>query len=76
MRILDKLFLKFATTGFKGEGWFDPWILLSGLKNKAIALGTDYVCSDVVEINVDQNCVKSIKVRYASIKYQDIDIFS
>ena len=48
--------------GFKNEGWFDPWILLSGFKKKAISLGVEYISGEVVGMNVDNERVKSVKV--------------
>ena len=48
--------------GYKNEGWFDPWLLLSGFKRKAISLGVDYIHGEVTGINVESNRVKSAKV--------------
>ena len=48
--------------GYKGEGWFDPWMLLSSFKKKAISLGVDFIPGDVTGISVEGNKVKSIEV--------------
>jgi FAD-dependent oxidoreductase domain-containing protein 1 len=34
--------------GLEKEGWFDPWALLSGLKNKALEYGAHYVNGEVI----------------------------
>ncbi|XP_060084218.1 FAD-dependent oxidoreductase domain-containing protein 1-like [Ylistrum balloti] len=36
-----------ASQGIQGEGWFDPWLLLSALKKKNISLGVNYVNAEV-----------------------------
>lgn len=48
--------------GYRGEGWFDPWMLLSSFKKKAISLGVDFIPGDVTGISVEGNKVKSIEV--------------
>ena len=48
--------------GFKNEGWFDPWLLLSGFKRKAVSLGVDFFPGEITDINVVSDSVKSVKV--------------
>ena len=55
--------LRSSCTGFRDEGWFDPWILLSGFKKKAISLGADYISAEVVGVNIENDSVKSVKVQ-------------
>ena len=50
--------------GYKNEGWFDPWLLLSGFKSKAISLGVDFFPGEVTDINVVSDRVASVKVLY------------
>ncbi|XP_046746070.1 FAD-dependent oxidoreductase domain-containing protein 1 [Diprion similis] len=40
--------------GLQNEGWFDPWTLLSGLKNKAVHLGAEYIAAEAVEFEFKQ----------------------
>ena len=49
-------------SGYRHEGWFDPWLLLSGFKKKALSLGVDYIAGEATDLNVESNQVKSVKV--------------
>jgi FAD-dependent oxidoreductase domain-containing protein 1 len=55
-----------ASFGFRDEGWFDPWILLSGFKKKTISLGADYISAEVVGVNIENDSVKSVKIQNAT----------
>ena len=57
-----KLYTILYPVGYRNEGWFDPWILLSGFKRKAMSLGVDYVHGEVTSINVECDRVKSVQV--------------
>lgn len=48
--------------GYRNEGWFDPWILLSGFKKKAISLGVEYIHGEITNITVENDRVNSVKV--------------
>ena len=53
----------YCLSGYKNEGWFDPWTLLSGFKQKALSIGVNYIPGEATDINVEGECVKSVKVR-------------
>lgn len=40
--------IKLACIGSETEGWFDPWALLRGFKQKAVELGATFVKGEVV----------------------------
>eukprot|EP00941_MAST-03F_sp_MAST-3F-sp1_P000613 g613.t1 len=44
-----------GVVGLEDEGWFDPWMLLSCFKKKAISLGAKYIHGDVNGFKVDSN---------------------
>ena len=46
----------------KNEGWFDPWLLLTALKKKAMSLGVRFLEAEVTGVHVEQNRVKRVKV--------------
>ena len=50
---LQDLSFLFYISGLENEGWFDPWLLLQALRNKATSLGTQYVKGEVVGFNTD-----------------------
>lgn len=54
--------------GYKNEGWFDPWLLLSGFKRKASSLGVEFFPGEVTDINVVSDKVKSVKVQVCIIR--------
>lgn len=47
--------------GQSGEGWFDPWALLTGLRRKAISMGVEYVAAECTGVEVSGNTVKSVR---------------
>ena len=52
--------------GQSGEGWFDPWALLMGLRRKAISLGVDYVEAECSSVQVSNNVVQSVRTSNGS----------
>jgi FAD-dependent oxidoreductase domain-containing protein 1 len=40
--------IELACFGLENEGWFDPWSLLKGIRNKALAQGTIFVKGEAV----------------------------
>ncbi|KAK7071613.1 FAD-dependent oxidoreductase domain-containing protein 1 [Halocaridina rubra] len=41
--------------GTANEGWFDPWSLLMGLRQKALSLGTHYIRGEFTGITIKEN---------------------
>ena len=50
--------------GYKNEGWFDPWTLLTCLKKVAVHLGVHYLHGDVTSLGCHDNNVTSVEVSY------------
>jgi len=50
--------------GYKNEGWFDPWTLLTYLKKVAIHLGVYYVHGEVTSLGCQENKITSVEVSY------------
>lgn len=49
-------------TGVRNEGWFDPWLLLTAFKQKAVAMGVRYLHGEVTGIGVSRDMVNSVQV--------------
>lgn len=46
--------------GREKEGWFDPWLLLQGLRARALELGSHYISAEVVDfINREQIAIEA-----------------
>jgi len=43
-----------GVVGVENEGWFDPWSLLTGLRQKAIHLGVRYIQGDLCGVEFDE----------------------
>jgi len=43
-----------GAVGIENEGWFDPWTLLQGMRQKAIHLGANYVQGELCGIEYSQ----------------------
>lgn len=41
--------------GLENEGWFDPWSLLAGFKQKAVKLGANYVDAEATRFEFEEN---------------------
>lgn len=41
--------------GLENEGWFDPWSLLAGFKEKAVKLGANYVMAEANKFEFEEN---------------------
>ncbi|XP_065842241.1 FAD-dependent oxidoreductase domain-containing protein 1-like [Oscarella lobularis] len=54
--------LSLGSFGESNEGWFDPWLLLSAFRKKALSMGVSYQQGTVTGIEVNQNQAKSIQV--------------
>lgn len=69
--------------GIENEGWFDPWLLLQALRNKAISLDAEYVEGELVGFGYDENKVRTFggsvekrkKLNTAKIKHKDGKIY-
>lgn len=48
--------------GYKNEGWFDPWTLLTYLKKVAMHLGVYYVHGEVTSLGCYNNRITSVEV--------------
>ena len=49
--------------GTSGEGWFDPWLLLSSFKKKVLSMGVQYIDAEITDIETDnQGQVSGVKV--------------
>ncbi|XP_072015362.1 FAD-dependent oxidoreductase domain-containing protein 1-like [Amphiura filiformis] len=46
--------------GLENEGWFDPWSLLKGLRQKAVAHGCRFINGEVLDFNVLQPGKKDV----------------
>lgn len=51
-----------ASLGLSGEGWFDGYALVQGLRRKARALGAEYVAAEVVGLDVVDGRVTSVRL--------------
>lgn len=51
-------------SGYKNEGWFDPWTLLTYLKKAAVHLGVHYLHGDVTGLDCRGNRITNAKVSY------------
>ncbi|KAI9556876.1 hypothetical protein GHT06_016668 [Daphnia sinensis] len=40
--------IELASFGLENEGWFDPWSLLNGFRNKALEMGVEFVKAETV----------------------------
>jgi len=49
-------------TGYRNEGWFDPWTLLMSFKKMAQHLGADYLHGEVSNLICDENKITSVEV--------------
>jgi len=47
--------ISLGSYGTRGEGWFDPWALLRGLKQKNIAMGVSYLHGTPVSATRDES---------------------
>jgi glycine/D-amino acid oxidase-like deaminating enzyme len=45
-----------------GEGWFDPWLLLCHLKNKASDMGVHLIEGEIHNINMNNDRILGVKV--------------
>ncbi|MGP1675408.1 MAG: NAD(P)/FAD-dependent oxidoreductase [Candidatus Limnocylindrales bacterium] len=52
--------LGLASLGLAGEGWFDGYAFLAGLRRKARSLGVEYVTAGVVAARLDGDRVASV----------------
>lgn len=43
--------IELGCLGLQDEGWFDPWLLLSALKRKAISIGVEYITATAKGFN-------------------------
>ena len=46
----------------RNEGWFDPWLLLTAFKQKAVAMEVRYLHGEVTGIGVSGDMVNSVQV--------------
>jgi FAD-dependent oxidoreductase domain-containing protein 1 len=46
--------ISMGSYGFKNEGYFDPWLYVSALKNKAVSMGVKYIQGEVVNANITE----------------------
>lgn len=51
-------------SGYKNEGWFDPWTLLTYLKKAAVHLGVRYLHGDVTGLGCRGNRIINAEVSY------------
>jgi len=48
-----------ATYGLENEGWFDPWLLLSALRNKSKSMGTEFLTGEVVGFRFKEEVIRA-----------------
>ena len=51
-----------ASLGRSGEGWFDGYALVQGLRSRARELGATLVTGEVVGLRLDAGCVTSVEL--------------
>ncbi|HET7168779.1 MAG TPA: FAD-binding oxidoreductase [Candidatus Limnocylindrales bacterium] len=49
-----------GSLGLAGEGWFDGYALLTGLRRKARSLGVEYVADAVIGLGVERSRIRSV----------------
>ncbi|XP_006900913.1 PREDICTED: FAD-dependent oxidoreductase domain-containing protein 1 [Elephantulus edwardii] len=49
-----------ASYGLEGEGWFDPWCLLLGLRRKVQSMGVLFCQGEVTRVIYSANCMENI----------------
>ena len=56
--------------GASGEGWFDPWALVQGLKHKSMEMGVTFVTGTPVHSTRDSQTgrIQSVDVQYTNAK--------
>lgn len=63
--------IELASFGEKGEGWFDPWLMLNALKRKVIHLGGEVINGEVIGFTHDHSIKESKKIgSIQSVKIQ------
>ena len=60
--------------GVEGEGWFDPWILLTSLRRKAIDMGVHYCHGSVTGVARNGLSVSGVRVQRHGSEEDEIDI--
>lgn len=51
-----------------GEGWFDPWLLLTHLKNKISSMGVHIIEGDIISLNMEGYKISDAVVRHVFYK--------
>ena len=51
-----------ACQGIRNEGWFDPYSLLTALKNKSLSLGVHYLEDEAISVRRQSNRVTKIEL--------------
>ena len=54
--------LLLGSYGTKGEGWFDPWHLINGLKSKSIEMGVQYIHGELCGSKRDESTGEIVSV--------------
>ncbi|KAK4015385.1 FAD-dependent oxidoreductase domain-containing protein [Daphnia magna] len=49
--------VELASLGLENEGWFDPWSLLNGFRNKALEMGVEFVKAETVGFETQETIV-------------------
>ena len=60
-KLVSRVYL-FLHTGYRNEGWFDPWSLLMSFKKMAQHLGADYLHGEISNLACDRNKITSVEV--------------
>jgi len=54
--------VELGAVGNTGEGWFDPWSLLTAVQRKNKSMGVDYINGEVTRLNVVNDVIQSVQV--------------
>lgn len=56
------------------DGWLDPFAVLQGFRNKAKALGADFIADEVMAVTVEHNSARSVQLKSGSTVTGDVFI--
>ncbi|XP_037361482.1 FAD-dependent oxidoreductase domain-containing protein 1 isoform X2 [Talpa occidentalis] len=57
-----------ASYGLEGEGWFDPWCLLQGLRRKVQSMGVTFCHGEVTRFISSSDCMQTISGEEVTLK--------
>jgi len=66
----------FASFGAKGEGWFDPWAVMKGMKQKCLENGVQFCHGEVVSARRDDDHGGGKNVRSVTVRTSENDVLN